>query len=75
MPNQPQATRPRSREGMLAPAVPNDARSSTGKGTPCLVPACPTRAMGMSTITLPSITVSTACHHDMPWLMRLAARV
>ena len=39
MPNHPHATSPRKSAGMFAPKVPNDDRSKTGKGTPCLVPA------------------------------------
>jgi hypothetical protein len=31
------------------------------------------RIIGTSTIRLPSMTVSTACHHDIPALIMLAA--
>lgn len=34
MPNHPQATSARMMEGTLAPQMPNEARASTGKGTP-----------------------------------------
>jgi hypothetical protein len=66
MPNQPQATTARRNEGMCAPLIPNDARANTGKGIPYFVPACPDRAMGTRTITLPSSTVSMACCQLMP---------
>jgi hypothetical protein len=34
MPNQPQATTERNRDGTWAPTVPNDERAYTGKGIP-----------------------------------------
>ena len=75
MPNQPQATSPRSSEGMWAPWMPKLARASTGKGTPYLVPAWPLSTMGTSTMRLPSMMVITACHQFMPSLTRPPARV
>src|SRR5271170_5735299 len=66
MPNQPHATRARSRAGIFAPNVPKDARQYTGNGMPYFVPACALRTIGMSTMTLPRKIVSTACHQFMP---------
>ena len=45
---------------MWAPWIPQLARASTGNGIPYLVPGCPLSTMGISTITLPSITVKMA---------------
>ena len=73
IPNQPQATSARSREGMCAPWIPKLARASTGNGTPYFVPGWPLRTIGISTITLPSSTVSTACHQLIPFPIMLAA--
>lgn len=70
MPNQPHATIARRMAGNCAPRTPNDARTSTGKGMPYLVPACPTSTIGTSTIRLPRNTVSTACHQFIPSLIR-----
>ena len=75
MPYQPQATRARSSAGSLAPWVPNEARASTAKGMPYLAPACPMSSMGISTMRLPRNTVITACDHDMPFVIMLAAKV
>jgi hypothetical protein len=66
MPNHPHATMARSTAGMFAPAVPNDARASTGNGMPYSVPACALSRMGTSTIRLPSPIVSRACHQFIP---------
>ena len=41
-PYQKQATTARTSAGTLAPKVPNDARASTGNGTPVRTPALPT---------------------------------
>ena len=40
--------------------------TSTGNGMPYFVPGCALSSIGISTITLPSETVSSACHHVMP---------
>src|SRR6188474_1815770 len=53
MPNQPQATIARKMAATFAPAVPNDARATTGNGMPYFVPACALSRIGTSTITLP----------------------
>src|SRR4051812_29400059 len=66
MPNQPHATSARNSAGMLAPAVPNEARQNTGNGMPYLVPACAFRIIGTTTIALPKKIVSTACHQFIP---------
>jgi hypothetical protein len=73
MPNQPQATMARRNAGMCAPLTPNEARANTGNGMPYLVPACPDSAIGTSTITLPSSTVSMACCQLMPPSTSVAA--
>ena len=75
MPNQPHATKARIIAGMFAPSVPNDARSSTGKGTPYAVPGCALSVMGMSTMALPRKTVSVACHQFIPSLINPPASV
>ena len=41
-PYQKQATMARTMAGKLAPQMPNEARASTGKGTPVRTPAMPT---------------------------------
>jgi hypothetical protein len=64
---------PAQQAGSLAPRTPNEARSSTGNGMPCLAPAWPISSIGTSTITLPRRIVPTACFHDMPSLTRPAA--
>ena len=66
MPNQPQATIARSIAGTLAPAVPKEARTSTGNGMPYLVPGWALSRIGPSTMTLPSPMVSSACHQLIP---------
>src|SRR3954451_13127321 len=66
MPNQPHATTARRIAGMFAPVVPNDARASTGNGTPYFVPGCALRRIGTSTIIVPTPMVSSACHQFMP---------
>ena len=58
---------------MWAPRMPKLARDMTGNGTPYLVPGWPLRIIGMSTMTLPSMTVSTACDQLMPCSMSPAA--
>ena len=60
---------------MFAPTVPKLARISTGNGIPYFAPGCPLRIIGTSTMQLPSATVSTACHHDIPSLIMLPASV
>src|SRR5262245_58058326 len=60
---------------MLAPTVPKLARINTGNGIPYFAPACPFSTIGISTITLPSATVSTACHHAIPASIMLPASV
>src|SRR4051794_3407048 len=66
MPNQPQATSARAMAATLAPRMPKLDRTSTGNGIPYFVPGCPLSSIGMSTIRLPSDTVSSPCHHVMP---------
>jgi hypothetical protein len=53
--------------------VPNDERTSTAYGMPCLAPAWPINSIGTSTIRLPSSTVNTACHGDIPSSVNPAA--
>src|SRR5437870_3140733 len=69
MPNQPQATKARSKAGTFAPRMPNDARQYTGNGMPYLVPAWALSTMGISTMVLPRKMVNTACHQFMPSLI------
>ncbi|MCY1514402.1 hypothetical protein D9M68_489400 [compost metagenome] len=73
MPYQPQATMARSKAGSRAPRVPNEARAITAYGMPYFAPAWPMSSIGTSTMALPRNTVSTACPHDMPPSIRLAA--
>ncbi len=73
MPYQPQATMARSSAGSFAPCVPNEVRTSTAYGMPCLAPAWPISSIGTSTMALPSSTVTTACHGDMPCSVSPAA--
>src|ERR1017187_8794056 len=75
MPNQPHATTARSIAGTFAPRTPKLARHITGKLTPYLVPACALSIIGISTITLPSRMVSSACHQFIPWIIRPLASV
>ena len=46
--------------------MPKLERTRTGNGIPYLVPGCALSSIGISTITLPSETVSSPCHHVMP---------
>lgn len=74
MPYQPHATIARNSAGSFAPCVPNDARTSTAYGMPCFAPAWPISSIGASTIRLPSSTVITACHGDIPsWISPAAS--
>ena len=50
----------------LAPRMPKLDRTSTGKGIPYLVPGCELSRIGISTMRLPSATVSSPCHHSIP---------
>src|SRR5438477_12849564 len=67
MPNHPQATRARIKAGTFDPNVPYAARAKTGKGIPCLVPACEFKRIGTRTIELPSRIVASA------WLQLIPA--
>jgi hypothetical protein len=75
MPNHPHATMARSNAGMFEPSVPNDARTSTGNGTPYFVPGCALSVIGMSTMTLPRKTVRIACRQFIPCSMSPLASV
>ena len=75
MPNQPQATSARAIAATLAPRIPKLERTSTGNGMPYFVPGCALSSIGISTITLPSETVSRPCHHVMPAAIRPDASV
>ena len=75
MPNQPQATSARAIAATFAPRMPKLERTSTGNGIPYFVPGCEFSRIGTSTIRLPSATVSSPCHHDMPAAIRPAASV
>src|SRR3954449_7056205 len=66
MPNQPQATSARAIAATFAPRIPKLERTSTGNGIPYLVPGCELSRIGISTMKLPSETVSRPCHHVMP---------
>ena len=66
IPNQPHATSARAIAATFAPRMPKLERTSTGKGMPYFVPGCELSSIGMSTIRLPSETVSRPCHQVMP---------
>ncbi len=66
MPNQPHATIARISAGRFDPIVPYAARANTGNGMPYFVPGCEFSRIGMSTMVLPSRTVTSACHQFMP---------
>ena len=66
IPNHPQATSARAIAATFAPRIPKLERTSTGNGMPYLVPGCELSRIGISTMKLPSETVSSPCHHDMP---------
>src|SRR5215471_14929946 len=69
MPNHPQATSARISAGTFDPNVPYDARANTGKGIPCLVPACEFSRIGTRTIVLPRRMVMSA------WLQFIPAPI
>ena len=75
MPNQPHATSARAIAATFAPRTPKLERTSTGNGMPYLVPGCALSSIGISTIRLPSDTVSSPCHHVMPAVIRPEASV
>ena len=75
IPNQPQATSARAIAATFAPRMPKLERTSTGKGMPYFVPGWALSSIGISTITLPSETVSRPCHHVMPAAISPDARV
>ena len=75
MPNQPQATSARAIAATFAPRMPKLERTSTGNGMPYFVPGCEFSRIGISTIRLPSDTVSSPCHHVMPAAIRPDASV
>src|ERR1700737_3781347 len=52
--------------GTFAPAVPKDARASTGKGIPYLVPGCAFSKIGQRTIRFPRPMVSNASPQFIP---------
>ncbi|MNH30201.1 hypothetical protein D3C79_904820 [compost metagenome] len=60
MPNQPQATSARIRQGTLEPMMPNEERSNTGNGMPYLVPGNALSVSGISTTVLASRMASSA---------------
>ncbi|MNG04389.1 hypothetical protein D3C84_875150 [compost metagenome] len=66
MPNQPQATTARIRQGTLEPITPKEERNSTGKGMPYLVPGKAFRVSGTSTTILASRIASSASPTDRP---------
>ncbi len=66
MPNHPHATSARAIAATFAPRTPNDDRTSTGNGIPYFVPGCAFSSIGISTMRLPSETVSSPCHHVIP---------
>ena len=75
IPNQPHATSARAIAATFAPRMPKLERTSTGNGMPYFVPGCALSSIGISTITLPSETVSSPCHHVMPAAIRPEASV
>ena len=66
MPNHPQATSARAIAATFAPRMPKLERTSTGNGMPYFVPGCEFSRIGISTMKLPSDTVSSPCHHVIP---------
>src|SRR3954451_1057864 len=75
MPNHPHATSARAIAATFAPRTPNDDRTSTGNGIPYFVPGCAFSSIGISTMKLPSETVSSPCHHVIPAVIRPEASV
>src|SRR3954451_6240614 len=75
MPNQPHATSARAIAATFAPRIPKLERTSTGNGIPYLVPGCEFNRIGISTMKLPSDTVSSPCHHVIPAAIRPEASV
>src|SRR3954468_22237933 len=75
MPNQPHATSARAIAATFAPRIPKLERTSTGNGIPYLVPGCEFSRIGIRTIRLPSVTVSSPCHQVMPAVIRPDASV
>ena len=75
MPNQPHATSARAIAATFAPRMPKLDRTSTGNGMPYLVPGCELSRIGMSTMKLPSETVSSPCHQVIPAAISPEARV
>ena len=75
IPNQPHATSARAIAATFAPRMPKLERTSTGNGMPYFVPGCALSSIGISTIKLPSETVSRPCHHVIPAAIRPEASV
>ena len=75
IPNQPHATSARAIAATFAPRMPKLERTSTGNGIPYFVPGCELSRIGISTMRLPSETVSSPCHHVMPAAIRPEASV
>src|SRR3954462_1012169 len=73
--NQPHATSARAIAATFAPRIPKLERTSTGNGIPYLVPGCEFNRIGISTMKLPSDTVSRPCHHVIPAAIRPDANV
>ncbi len=73
IPNQPQATRERRREGTWAPMVPKEARTKTGNGIPYRVPAWALITSGTRTMAFPSRMASRLCHQFIPASIMLEA--
>ena len=75
IPNHPHATSARAIAATFAPRMPKLERTSTGNGMPYFVPGCELSRIGISTIKLPSETVSSPCHHVIPAAIRPDASV
>ena len=75
IPNQPHATSARAIAATFAPRMPKLERTSTGNGMPYFVPGCELSRIGISTMRLPSETVSSPCHQVIPAAIRPDASV
>ena len=73
-PYQKQATTARTSAGTLAPQMPNEARASTGYGTPVRTPALPTRLIRKKMTSEPMPMARTKLRKLPHSRKRLAAR-
>src|SRR2546425_2095636 len=75
MPNQPQATKPRSSAATFAPYVPNEARTKTGNGIPYFAPTCELSSSGIVTMALPRTTTRIDVNGSKPKTRPMFARL